>query len=104
MPHRCGEFSAIRRVSFRVLTATKTPALSFMCAGDVNQWNRVSRHLALDSREREKRRSMLQSGRVISSGRMWIEIGAVERLGRHGTHMQNLGSGHALQTERQTAT
>jgi len=47
---------------------------------------------------------MLQSGRVISSGRMWIEIGAVERLGRHGTRMQNLGSGHALQTERQTAT
>ena len=47
---------------------------------------------------------MLQSGRVISSGRMWIEIGAVERLGGHGTRMQNLGSGHALQTERQTAT
>ena len=47
---------------------------------------------------------MLQSGRVISSGRMWIEIGAVERLGRHGKRMQNLGSGHALQTERQTAT
>jgi len=77
-----------------------------MCAGDVNQWNRVSRHLALDSRKREGRRSIEQSGRVISSGRAWIEIAAVERLGRRGTRIQGLflRNGHAIRTKFRTPT
>ena len=105
MPHRRAEFSAIRRVSFRVLAATKTPALS-LCAGKMNQWNRVSRHLALDSGQREERRSIEQSGRVISSGRAWIEIAAVERLYRRGTRIQELflGNGHAIRTKCRTRT
>ena len=79
----------------------QTPALSLMCAGEVNQWNPASRHPARDSREREDGRSIVQSGRVISSGRMWIEIAAVERLDRRGTRMQELflGSGHAIRTK-----
>jgi hypothetical protein len=49
---------------------------------------------------------MEQSGRVISSGRAWIEIAAVERLDRRGARIQEsfLGNGHAIRTKCRTPT
>ena len=105
MPHRRGEFSAIRRVSFRVLAATKTPALS-LCAGKMNQWNRVSRHLALDSKGTRgaeidraigprdlKRQSVDRDCRSRAAGPAW------------SAHSGSfLGNGHAIRTKCRTPT